>query len=451
MDTFDKVIGEKENYESPASNNYLAAKKAFDEGDYRESFRLQSFAFIIDPNFIPTYELAVLTLEKVGGQTEADLFKKALEDFNNYKPFYNLGYHFTEIGNYRMATPFLQRSLVLSNNSLGVAMELAIAYTAQFLPENGMELLRQIDLDNNFWAWCQLYWCSLLSNKPDGIEEFISNTKKQFRDSLNNRDRNIAAIFAAIDKLEECLTRYKTVENPEYVIRNWHYIQYGGAILDYFDNSVAENALQVAGGRYVAKFGSYKEVKSVISKLKEYLTKLGKCPETVYILPSRNSEILGKAISKILDVNCTQYNRNTSVQNGLIIAGDTSEFNDYPELVNIRGNTVTFALNHNWLESSLITPDICGFMSQTYIFPWEGGSIKVDPETNKVDKSEPDLRSAEEIAESIASEEVKVDPGFKDILEFYYDRKDYMKGGLKDTFKRLHYNTDSPVKGSYFC
>jgi tetratricopeptide (TPR) repeat protein len=450
MDTFDKVFGEKENNESPASTTYLAAKKAFEKGDYRESLRLQMFAFNVDPNFMPTYELAVLALEKLGGKTEADLFKKALEDFNNYKPFYNLGYHFTGVGNYRMAIPFLQRSLALSNNSLGVAMELAIAYTAQFLPEKGMELLKQINLDNNFWALCQLHWCSLLSSQPDGIEEFISNTKKQFKDRLNMQDKNIAAVFAAIDKLEECLNRYKTVQNPEYIIRIWHYIQYGSAILDYFDNSVAENALQVAGGRYVAKFGSYKEVKLVISKLEKYLIKLDKVPTTVYILPSRNSEILSKAISKILGVDCIQYIRNTPVQNGLIVAGDTSEFNDYPELVNIRGNTVTFALNHNWLDNSLITPDICGFMSQTYIFPWEGGSVKVNPETKQVDKSEPDLRSAEEIAHSIASEEVEINPEFNEILEFYYERKDYMKGGLKDTFKRLHYNTDSPVKGSYF-
>jgi len=412
---------------------------------------LQTFAFSIDPNFIPTYELAVLTLEKLDAQDEASLFKKAIMDFNNYKPFYYLGHHFIDVENYQMAIPFLQRSLVLSNNSLGVAMELAIAYTAQFEPEKGMELLKGIDLGDNFWAWCQLYWCSLLSNKPEGIEEFISHTRMQFfRDNSHISNKNTAAIYAAISKLEECLLRYKTVENPEYIIRIWHYIQYGAAILDYFDNSIAENALQVAGGRYVAKFGSNSEVKSIICKLKEYLIKLERYPEAIYILPGRNSEILGKAISKIFDLNCKQYNRNEPVQNGLIVAGNASEFNGYPELVNITGNTVTFALNHNWLANSLITPDVCGFMTQMYIFPWEGGSLKINPETNQIDKSEPDLRPAEEIAESIAKEEVEINPDFKDILEFYYERKDFLKGGLKDSFKRLHYNTDSPVKGAYF-
>ncbi|MEN2776427.1 hypothetical protein ABCY62_15500 [Acetivibrio clariflavus] len=452
MDTSDKVFGKKDKYESPAIKNYTAAKKAFDEGDYSESLRLQTFAFCIDPDFTPTYELAVLTLEKLGAHDEASLFKNAITDFNNYKPFYDLGHHFINADNYRMAIPFLQRSLILSRNSLGVAMELAIAYTAQFQPEKGMELLKRIDLGDSFWAWCQLYWCSLLSNKPDGIEEFISRTRMQFfKDNSAIRNKNTAAIYAAISKLEECLLRYKTVENPEYIIRIWHYIQYGAAILDYFDNSIAENALKVAGGRYVAKFGSNSDVKMIICKLKEYLIKLERYPESIYILPGRNSEILGKAISKIFGVDCKQYNRNESVQNGLIVAGDTSEFNGYPELVNITGNTVTFALNHNWLENSLIAPDVCGFMTQMYIFPWEGGSPKINPETNKIDKSEPDLRPAEEIAESIAKEEVEINPDFKDILEFYYERKDYLKGGLKDSFKRLHYNTDSPVKGSYFC
>lgn len=451
MGIFDKVFGGKDNYESPAIDNYKAAKKTFDEGDYNEALRLLMNDFSSYPDFIPTYELAVLTLEKLGGEEEAGLFKNAIADFKNYKPFYNLGYHFIDAGNYRMAIPFLQRALVLSKNSLSVAMELSIAYTAQFQPEKGMELLKQIDLGSSFWAWCQLYWCSLLSSQPDGIEQFISNTRMQFKDNLDMRDKNTIAIYAAISKLEECLVRYKTVEKPEYIIKIWHYIQYGGAILEYFDNRIAEDAIKVAGGRYVAKFGSNSEVKMVICKLKEYLIKLERFPEAIYILPGRNSEVLGKAISKIFGVNCTKYNRNEVVQNCLIIAGDTSEFNNYQELVNITGNTVTFTLNHNWLENSLIAPDICGFMTQTYIFPWEGGSLKINPETNQMDKSEPDLRSAEEIAESIAREEGDVDPGFKDILGFYYQRKDYLKGGLKDSFKRLHYNTDSPVKGSYFC
>lgn len=451
MGIFNKEFGEKNNNESPAIENYNAAKKAFDEGNYTEALRLQVYAFSADPDFKPTYELAVLAIEKLGGEDEAALFKKAIADFKNYKPFYDLGYHFIEVGNFPMAIPFLERALVLSKNSLGVAMELSIAYTAQFQPEKGMELLKQIDLGNNFWAGCQLYWCSLLSNQPDGIEEFISSTRMKFKDSLDMRDRNTIAIYSALGKLEECLLRYKTIEKPEYIIRDWQYIQYGGAILEYFDNKIAEDALQVAGGRYVAKFGSNSEVKTVISKLKEYLVKLERFPEAIYMLLGRNSEILGKAISKVFGVNCTQYNRNEPVQNCLIVAGNTSDFNDYPEFVSITGNTLTFALNHNWLENALISPDICGFMAQTYNFPWEGGSLKINPETNQMDKSEPDLRSAEEIAESIASEKGEVDPGFKDILEFYYERKDYMKGGLKDSFRRLHYNTDSPVKGAYFC
>ena len=451
MGIFNKVFGEKNNNGSPAIENYNAAKKAFDEGNYTEALRLQVYAFSADPDFKPTYELAVLAIEKLGGEDEAVLFKKAIADFNNYKPFYDLGYHFIDVGNYRMAIPFLQRALVLSNNSLSVAMELSIAYAAQFQPEKGMELLKQIDLENSFWAWCQLYWCSLLSNQPDGIEQFISNTKMQFKDNLDMQDRNTIAIYSALSKMEECLLRCKTIEKPKYIIRDWQYIQYGGAILEYFDNKIDENALQVAGGRYVAKFGSNSEVKMIISKLKEYLVKLERFPETIYMLPGRNCEIIGKAISKVFGVSCTQYNRNEPVQNCLIVAGNTSDFNDCPEFVSITGNTLTFALNHNWLESSLISPDICGFMTQTYIFPWEGGNLKINPETNQVDKSEPDLRLAEEIAESIAREEGEVDPGFKDILEFYYERKDYMKGGSKDSFRRLHYNTDSPVKGAYFC
>lgn len=36
-----------------------------------------------------------------------------------------------------------------------------------------------------------------------------------------------------------------------------------------------------------------------------------------------------------------------------------------------------FSLNHHWIQSTKITLDIIGLLSQQYYFPWDGGDIKI--------------------------------------------------------------------------
>ncbi|MCX7921583.1 MAG: tetratricopeptide repeat protein [Clostridia bacterium] len=436
---------------SPAYEKYKSAEKAFKEGNYQETLRILTFAFEEDHSYRPLYELSVKCLKFLGGRDESVLFEKALSSFNKFEPFYNLGYHFIDVGHTRLAIPFLQRATELSPDNLDSAFELSIALTAQFQPQKARAVLDKVDIGDNFWAWYQFYWCSLLSNKPEGIKEFIYTGKPELKRLVESGETDFQPCLDMILKLEECYKRLNTVPTPQPIIRDWHFIQYGSAILDYFDSRTADDGMNVAGGRYVVSWGTNADISGIISKLNQLLTKLDRQPETVLALPDRDSEIIGRAAAKILVTNFeTLTQENAASGKCLIVAGNSTAFNEFPFIAEIKQGQTVFALNHNWLLNTSITPDIIGVMTQLYNFPWQGG-MKANPKTNQMEETQPDERPAEEIASNIAKEQPNTDPSFAETLSFYLERKEYLKGGTKAGTKRLMFSTDSPVPGSYFC
>lgn len=434
---------------SPVEESYALAMSAFREDNYRECLRLLTSIFNEESEYKPAYELAIGCLERLEALDEAKLFMNACGDFENYKVFYDLGYYYMDVGQNRLAVPFLKRALGLSEGNTEVAIELSVAYTSQFEPEKGFEVLKGVDLGRDFWAWYQYYWCGFLTGKKHDILKFIKGARASFDKAVEQEDSDIAALYYMLDKLQQCVDRYSTIKDIQPIIMHWHYIQYGAAILDCFDNPGSENALEVAGGRYVAKFGAYNEVKKIIYKLKTYIEKLEFLPMAVCYLPDKDSEILGRVLAKAMNIPCREYCNQKIREKHIVIAADNRDFNVCPELAVVKKNEITFAFNHHWLENSLITPDISGLMSQMYVFPWQGDSLKINEETNTVEKTEGDEKTIEEIVKTIEKEVVEEDSTFEEVLQFYYDRKEYLKSSEKGG-RRMSFNTDSPVKGACF-
>jgi tetratricopeptide (TPR) repeat protein len=436
---------------SPAEKHYSFAMAAFKENNYRETLRLLTCAFIEDSAFKPAYELVCQCMEQLSFSDEAKLFREVLGHFDNYEAFYNLGYYYIDIGQNKLAIPFLERALTLSGGSCEVAIELSVAYNSQFQPEKALEVLKRVDLGSDFWAWYQYYWCALLSGEVEGIYEFIKGTKNYFDSALKQENSETAPLYYVLEKLQQCLNRYNTIKQVEPIIKHWHYIQYGASILDYFEESISENVLPVTGGRYASKFGQYSEVKKIICRLRAYTEGIRFLPETIYFLPDRDSEILARVTAQIFNITCKEYCNKRLKEKHIVLAADNRDFNVCPELASIKANQLVFSYNHHWLENSLITPDVCGFMSQMYVFPWQGGALRVNPENSILDKAEKDERPAEEVAKAICEEVCEPDEVFEEILQFYSERKEFLKGGKKGGSKRLSFNTDSPVKGAYLC
>lgn len=434
------------NFISPTIKHLKSAEENFAKGEYEKALLNLKWGFKEDNEYQPLYQLAIQVLDKLEASEEKNLFENALANFKQFQPFYDLGYHFIDIGNYDLAQSFYEKALKIDPSSTDTAYELSLAYSARFNTKKALEVLENTDISYDFWAIYRLHQCKIWNNQTEGVKGFIEQVKKR----LQQEDRNDDTDFAKekIEELEEVFSRYNLLGNPETHIREWHFIQHGAAVLDYFEDTEE----YVAGGRYVALWGTMESVREVLEKLRLFLITIHKNPIKVLSLPDRNSEIISKAVSILLKTDfefLTEENINE--ENIIIVAGDNDSFNGVEKIFSIQKNQTVFSLNLNWFNNAMISPDIAGFMTQTYSFPWEGGGLRIiDDETQKIERTEPDNRAAEVIADQLVNIEPEINQEFQDTLNFYTKVQDYLKGSSKDTQKRLNFIPDSPVPASYF-
>ena len=435
----------KNEEDAVANEDYLKALEAFEKQEFQTALGILAQGFRKDVNFPPLYELSAKCLAEMGGQEEANLFAQVLNNFQSFDAFNQLGTHFYEVGHYDMAIPFLEKAVSISTANTNTVHDLALVYARRFQIEKGLETLEKIELRRDFWNYW--FWCKLriLAGKPEGTREGLDQLAAVLAQELNPAD--VAFPRQKVEEVKELLRRYELLENPRKHIQDWHFIQYGNVILDFFEDTED----YVAGGRYVASWGNHHSIKGILQILKTYLKAFGLNFQGVKFLPNRDSEIIGLAVGQELQLTADAYQQNDPAEHCLIVAANNTDFNDYPELSTVQNGQVLFALNHNWLNSSLISPDIVGFMNQHYTFPWEGGSLRIlDAEKGTSERTQPDHRPASEIATAIFGEnpEQEIDQAK---LDFYLRYQDYLKGiGSAVNHQRFNFMIESPVPGSYF-
>ena len=431
--------------ESEAKPEYEKALAHFQEGAYQEALKSLRFGFQKDSSYPALYQLSADCLRALGGEEEALLFEHVLKHFKDANAFYQLGVHFLQVDQYDLATPFLEKSLALNPQLGEVAHDLAIVYSRRFRIQDALEVLEKSPDFQSFWDYW--FWCKLriMAEQTEGLEANLQELEQMLVQHPNKEE--VIFPYQKLAEVREMLLRFQHIGKPEKNIQDWHFIQYGAMLLDFFE----EPEQYVAGGRYVALWGSHETIKVIAERLKHYLDKLNIQFEKVYYLPDRNSEIIGRAIALEFGLESSVYEQETSEQ-VLFVSANSTDFDPYyDQLCKIKNGQVVFALNHSWLTASRICPDISGLMSQAYFFPWDGGGIRiVDAEKGLSERTEPDHRPAEEIAQSIFEEEVKVEID-QDSLNFYLQHQQYLKaGGSKVNDDRFNFMIESPIHGSYF-
>jgi tetratricopeptide (TPR) repeat protein len=437
-------IFKKSENPSPAEEDFNGAKQDFDNGDYIECLRKLAWGFQKDVDHKPLYELAAKTLDNLGGIDEKELFLSVVKDPNDANVYAQLGNFYYEQEHYDLARVFFEKTLKIDSNYEDVKHSLAISYARRFQIGEAIKVLNNSD-QTDFWNIYFLNKCKMLDKQTFGVSESITGMQN-FLAKYEDQE-SVAVAKMKAEELREILNRLLTTTNIQQHIRDWHYIQYGGVILDFF-----ESEDYVAGGRWVASWGSNESIKSLAIKLKNLLNKLSTSFSEVCALPDRDSEIVGRVIAKELGINFTVYDPALLNENCLIVSSDTKYFQDYEEINNIVNGQVIFAANHSWLDNDMVSPDIIGFMTQSYSFPWKGGGLKMpEIEGGEIERTPEDNRAADEIAEDIfkmpANEE-----NTEDHSDFYLKHKDHLKGiGSSSGSWRYNFTIESPVPGSYFA
>ncbi|MEZ4910411.1 MAG: hypothetical protein R2774_06085 [Saprospiraceae bacterium] len=429
------IFKKKNNEDSPAHEEWLKAKEYFDKSDYSSALTTLVSGFKKDLYHKPLYELASICLDKMGGNDESVLFKKAISKLNE-KTFKELGNHFFKVEHYPLTWIFLEESFK-TNKDVEVANNLSIAYARRFDIKQAKATLESIKDKFDFWTFWFYVKMRILSNDTYGLEEQIRELESAF--DPNTTNENIIIPKQKVRELRESFNRLQSVSNPEENIRDWHFIQYGSMILDFFydDNQY------VAGGRHVASWGNNEAIKSILKKLSGIL-KSKEINKIVYA-NTKDSKVLGIALSQISNIPKEAYNSHIIYSNSLLLVGDSSEFNEFNNVESITNGNITFSFNHNWLQANFICPDIIGLMSQFYTYPWNGGNFKMNND-GTTSRTEPDSRDVELIAREIANCELKDE---NKIDGFYHKVETHLKMN-QESGHRYNFMVESPIPGSYF-
>lgn len=439
MKIFDLFGKKKEN--SKALEQLQQAQELFEQGEFQQAFKTVLRGFEKDVNFKPLYELAIRCLDKLEAPEEKTLFLDALTSFKRPEPFSNLGNYFQQINMNDIALPFFKKVSKLDPSDTLVVQDIAISYARNFQIQQALDVLaKPKDLD--FWGYWFYSKLKILANMPEDVDKALDDLSAILDQEPNQEELGFAR--EKVNEVKETLTRYKLVGQPEDDIQDWHFIQYGGVILDCSDDEDGPE-----GGRHVALWGSKEQVKELAQKLKFFLDKTNTNIQKVLYIDDRSSSILGLVIGKELGVIADVYEPNKPTENCLLVAANTTDYNEfYEDLKTIKEGQILFALNHCWLDSANVSPDIVGIMTQMYRFPWDDGHMRLTDDGN-VEQLPADDRKPSEIANDIHNTEPEYVK--ENDFEFYLKRKEHLKGiGAKTADFRYNFTLESPVASPRF-
>lgn len=419
---------------------------AFEEGNMAQTFHQLKAAFTQFPDEPAIYQAAADILEELEDE-EADLFQKAVDNFTNFQAFYDLGYHFVELSQWEMACPFLARAFTLNPSSVSIAYEYALTLCNNYRFEEAKKVLLSVEYRSDFWTSYRLYLCEVLTNGDVATaKEFIRFIRQTIYQQAEQDADDKFALFK-LNQLQDMIRRLEAVGKPEVHIRDAFFIQYGAAILSYWDYEAAQ--IQETKGKWNIFHPSLTTIRTVLAQLKDFVEKLEISFKKILYCSDRNSEIIARIIGKLCQCPCLPLSSgNFRDENSLIVAADASAFNNWKELAVIHPKQIVFAFNIHYPKESLICPDIIGLLSQNLLFPWEEKRA-IHPETGEIQRREADDRNTQAIANEIAAlspnfEEMSNNPTFAKHLAFYQKMQENLTC-KQNKGLRMSFMVESPV------
>ena len=418
-----------------------------------EAFALLSYSFEHDPGYRSAYESAIEILETIGHYDEANLFQTALESFGEAGAFYHLGYYFFDQGQTRLAIPFLARAATLRRDHPDTLIALAISLSAEGRFREAQRTLESHpERETQFWPYYEWVYNHLLLGRPETAAKGLARIKRRlddFRDTVSEDE--IDDFDSSVDRLESGLRRHAGLPSrDDRSIRDWHYIQYGTAVLDLMDTRYGPDAAGLAGGRYLGLWSSREFVHGMLLRLLVLLSDLGFRPRRVLFGPDFESEILAQALGRLLAAPVEAFDRARRREDALVVVGSSEELSDMPDVAERAPGQALFAYALQWTRDSLVVPDVSGVLAQVHWFPWQ------DPHSADAELAydlPADPRPVPEIVDWVLAAEPAPPPADWDAHREFYVRlrrelalDDWLRRPRRDRFL-----TNSPVRGWRFA
>jgi len=432
------------NASSPTPSDRLLqdARAAYEAGAHDEAIRFVSHCLRNDPDERRAYDLAALILEaKDASIREGLLFRLCHDNFEEARHFYRLGFRFMGADLPHLARPILDRACRLDPVNPDIRIEFAVSLAETGDHRGALTTLGQLDPalpSHNPSVVFLDAWCRLLTGDEPGASRGLERL-----DAMQAAPRYDPALR---ERLELGLERFRAVGRPDRAdLPGWHFIQYGGAILDASD-------LGEMRGRYGLVLETYEELGARLAALAALTERLSLPVKRVLTLESDDAVVLGEALARRWNVDSAPLPPDEVPKAGeVLVAAALGDLDRAPRLARRIPGSVLYAHKLDWTRSAPVSPDVTGLVVQAHFFPWNR-AYRHDRLENRFIERPPDRRPREEIVDHLADRIPARPPqALAERLDFYVQQRALSVFAPDSPIaRRPPFRQESPVAGNRF-
>lgn len=414
-------------------------------GNPAEAFKVAVDGFQRGVHYSRVIKLGIQCLFQLGDYKCGTVLIGIIKEQGSAKSYFRVGYHLSGIKRYSISLPFLKYAFYTEPTNPLYVEEYALVLCAEAMPDKAYEILSKFRNSCNLKDEYIFYWSAMLTNRDLSDVELYCCDKLS---KLSTEGKDYSRRYP-LEKLAECVVRLKRVGNPQPIVRDWHFIQYGSALLYPMDNrhnlASKSDLLAVAGGRWFVFNSQYQHVRDILEKLHILSTRLERNFSRVIALPDRSSVILATAYALAYGLPYAELDQNNILtMDSLIISSSSTLLRDKAFETVVTGQ-VLFSYFQPWKVDTKMTGDVTGIIAMNHTFPWESGGVTFDPKSKSILTRDEDAGTTSEIVNRILVCEPEIEPEFESDVEFYLNLKDIFVGGSSGASVRRRYLTDSPV------
>ncbi len=339
----------------------------------------------------------------LGGDEFAAPARRAAEAPSDVQALYDLGYWMIDQDLNGIAATVLARANLLAPNRRSLLIELACALERGQLFHEATRILRTAPelVEKSFLCRYLLAYNTLmtgdLTESRHLLEDLNPRNSDQPDDAKKMKDR-ITGMLSRADAVRDATALNETD------LRGWHFVLTGGVLLHLSPYGL-EDAMR---GRY-AFIQDYPGLcLEGIRRLAAVLEAWSGGPPRVWLLPDQDSASLGLAAAQVLGLPAEQWPADGTDEPGLIAAYDLAALDEalLRQLGEHRPGQILWAHASPWTAEPPFAADLTTYLYQQNVSPW-GERLRVNPDTNEVEKAPADTRPPSERAAEIIAANVE--------------------------------------------
>lgn len=330
---------------------------------------------------------------QIAGAEFASRLRTVARTPTDVKQLYRVGYEMIEYGLSDMAATILAYAHHLEPDNATVLNELSSALEREMRYAEARRFLQLAPrlVQDNFLTCYLLAFNSLMCGDLETPRQMLPDLRRlQSQDvSFAHLTERIAALLVRAD----ALNGHTPLDTHD--LRGWHLVLTGSLLLHLSPHGFDESM----HGRYAWVQDSYGLCLLGILRVQAVLDALQIRIPRIWLLPDRNSQILGHAAARVLGLPLKPWPAGGSQASGLIVAYDLSQLNG-ETLVSVRYHRpgqILWSHATCWTENQPVSADLTTFLYQTNTEPW-GEQLAVDPESRQTTRRPADKRDPTIIA-----------------------------------------------------